>query len=80
MPKDAIAGAVLKNNMLKKNRDRDRWITKVRAQFEGIFSKDEPRARYRGLMKVQLQAFMEAIVFNVKRLLVINAPPLFAGA
>jgi IS5 family transposase len=74
------SGAVLKNNMLKKNRDRDRWITKVRAQFEGIFSKDESRARYRGLMKVQLQAFMEAIVFNVKRLLVINSPPLFAGA
>jgi IS5 family transposase len=74
------SGAVLKNNMLKKNKDRDRWITKVRAQFEGVFSKDESRARYRGLMKVQLQAFMEAIVFNVKRLLVINAPPLFAGA
>lgn len=78
--KGCHSGAVLKNNMLKKNRDRDRWITKVRAQFEGIFSKDEPRTRYRGLMKVQLQAFMEAIVFNVKRLLVINAPPLFAGA
>ncbi len=74
------SGAVLKNNMRKKNRDRDRWITKVRAQFEGVFSKDESRARYRGLMKVQLQAFMEAIVFNVKRLLVINAPPLFTGA
>ncbi len=29
---------------------------------------------------IQIQAFMEAIVFNVKRLLVINAPPLFAGA
>jgi len=74
------SGAVLKNNMLKKNKDKDRWITKVRAPFEGIFSKDESRARYRGLMKVQLQAFMEAIVFNVQRLLVINAPPLFAGA
>jgi len=74
------SGAVLKNNMLKKNKDKDRWITKVRAQFEGIFSKEEKRARYRGLMKVQLQAFMEAIVFNVKRLITINAPPLFAGA
>jgi len=74
------SGAVLKNNMLKKNKDKDRWITKVRAQFEGIFSKEEKRARYRGLMKIQLQAFMEAIVFNVKRLIAINAPPLFAGA
>ena len=74
------SGAVLKNNMLKKNKDKDRWITKVRAQFEGIFSKEEKRARYCGLMKIQLQSFMEAIVFNVKRLIAINAPPLFAGA
>ncbi|MDP2934856.1 MAG: IS5 family transposase [bacterium] len=74
------SGAVLKNNMLKKNKDKDRWISKIRAQFEGIFSKEEKRARYRGLMKAQLQAFMETIVFNVKRLIVINAPPLFDGA
>ena len=74
------SGAILKNNMKAKNKDKDRWLTSVRAPFEGIFSKDETRARYRGLMKMQLQAFMEAIVFNVKRLLVINAPPLFAGA
>lgn len=66
--------------MLKKNKDKDKWITKVRAQFEGIFSKDEPRARYRGLMKTQFQTFMEAIVFNIKRLIVINSPPLFAPA
>jgi len=32
------------------------------------------------LAKVQLQIFLEAIVFNVKRLIIINAPPLFAGA
>ena len=74
------SGAILKNNMKAKNKDKDRWLTRVRAPFEGVFSKDETRARYRGLMKMQLQAFMEAIVFNVKRLLVINAPPLFAGA
>jgi transposase, IS5 family len=74
------SGAILKDNMKSKNKDKDRWLTRVRAPFEGIFSKDETRARYRGLMKMQLQAFMEAIVFNVKRLLAINAPPLFAGA
>jgi IS5 family transposase len=66
--------------MKGKNKDKDRWLTKMRAPFEGVFSKDETRARYRGIMKVQMQAFLEAIVFNVKRLLVINAPPLFAGA
>jgi IS5 family transposase len=74
------SGAILKDNMKGKNKDKDRWLTSMRAPFEGVFSKDETRARYRGLMKMQLQAFMEAIAFNVKRLLVINAPPLFAGA
>lgn len=74
------SGAILKSNMKGKNKDKDRWLTRLRSPFEGVFSKDETRARYRGLMKMQLQAFIEAIVFNVKRLLVINSPPLFAGA
>ena len=74
------SAAILKNNMKGKNRDRDRWISKVRSPFEGTFSKLKRRARYRGLAKVQLQTFMEAIVFNVKRLVTIGAPPLFVGA
>jgi len=74
------SGAIMKNNMTGKNKDKDRWLTKVRAPFEGIFSKIEKRARYRGLVKVQMQAFLEAIVFNVKRLVVIGSPPLLAGA
>lgn len=74
------SGAVLKNNMRGKNFDLDRWLTKLRAPFENVFSKWKHRARYRGTNKVQLQAFMEAIVFNVKRLVTINAPPLYAGA
>lgn len=78
--KGCHSGAVLKNNMKKKNKDKDRWLTKLRAPFESIFSKWEHRTRYRGLAKVQLQIFLEAIVFNMKRLMAINAPPLFAGA
>jgi IS5 family transposase len=73
------SGAVLKNNMKGKNFDKDRWLTKLRAPFENVFSKWERRARYRGTAKVQMQAFLEAIVFNVKRLIAINAPPLFAA-
>lgn len=73
------SGAVLKNNMKNKNFDRDRWLTRLRAPFESVFSKWERRARYRGTAKVQMQAFLEAIVFNVKRLVAINAPPLFAA-
>lgn len=74
------SGAIMKNNMKDKNRDRDRWLTKVRAPYEGIFSKQGKRARYRGIAKVQMQAFLEAIVFNTKRLLIINSPPLFIEA
>jgi IS5 family transposase len=66
------SGAIMKNNMHGKNKDKDKWLSKVRAPFESVFSKQERRARYRGKVKVQMQAFLEAIVFNVKRLLVIN--------
>lgn len=72
--------AIVKDNMKIKNKDKDRWLTKIRAPFENVFSKDETRARYRGIGKVQLQAFLESIVFNVKRLVAINAPPLLIGA
>ena len=71
--KGCHSGAILKQNMTKKNKDLDRWISSVRAPFEGVFSKKSKRARYRGLAKQQLQAFLDAIVFNVKRLVVIHS-------
>lgn len=74
------SGVILKNNMKGKNRDKDRWLTKVRMPFEGVFSKKAKRARYRRLVKVQFQVFMEAIVHNVKRLLVLDVSPLEQGA
>ncbi|MFC2140371.1 IS5 family transposase [Candidatus Auribacterota bacterium] len=74
------SGAIFKNNMKNKNKEKDRWIARVRAPFESVFSKKEKRARYQGIAKMQLQAFMEAIVFNAKRLVTLNSPPLFAGA
>jgi len=33
------SGAVLKNNMKGKNKDKDRWLTSVRVPFEGVVSK-----------------------------------------
>ena len=84
--RDALArrgakpAAILKNNIKNKNKDLDRWRTSARAPFEGVFSKFKKRARYRGLVKVQMQLFMYAIVHNVKRLVAINAPPLPIGA
>lgn len=52
----------------------------MRSPHEGVFSKFEKRARYRGLGKIQMQLFLDAIVWNVKRLVSINPPPLFQGA
>ena len=71
------SGAILKNNMLEKDFDKDRWLSRIRSPFENVFSKLETRARYRGKVKVQMQILLEAIVFNVKRLVAIGSPPLF---
>ena len=81
MKKNEIhSGAIMKNNMLGKNKDKDFWISRIRSPFENIFSKLEMRARYRGLAKVQFQGFMEAIVFNVRRLLTISRDPVYQTA
>lgn len=73
------SGAILKNDMKAKNRDKDRWLTSVRMPYEGTFSKFEKRARYRGVVKCQFQAFMQAFSHNFKRLIVLAPPPLTFG-
>lgn len=73
-------GTIKRNNMKGKDRDKDRWLSGLRAPFENVFSGMVKRARYRGQMKVQLQAFMEAFCFNIKRLSVIGPPPDFCIA
>jgi IS5 family transposase len=70
------SGAILKNDMKAKNRDKDRWLSGVRMPYEGTFSKFEKRARYRGLVNTQFQAFMQAFSHNMKRLVTLEAPPL----
>lgn len=69
--------AVKKNNMKDKNRDLDKYYTKTRAPFENVFSRDNKRARYKGIGKNQFAAFMQAICFNLKRLVIIGSPPRF---
>ena len=64
--------AIKKNNMKEKDRDKDRWYSRLRAPFERVFSRCRKRTRYRGVNKNQFSAFMEAICFNLRRLLVIN--------
>lgn len=59
------SGVVLKNNMKEKNHDLDRWRTRVRMPFEGVFSRLNGSSRYRGLVKGQFQAFMESLTHNL---------------
>ena len=64
--------AIKKNNMKGKNKDRDRWYSGIRSPYERVFSQREKRVRYRGVSKNQFAAFMQAICFNLKRLVVLN--------
>jgi transposase, IS5 family len=75
--KGCHSGAILKNNMKDKNRDKDKFLSRLRMPFEGTFSKMNKRVRYRGTTKVQFQVTMQALVHNFKRLITIAAPPLF---
>lgn len=64
--------AIKKNNAKDKNREKDSYLTSLRMPFEGVFSKLSKRARYRGQVKVYFQQLMQAIVHNVKRLVVMR--------
>ncbi len=68
--------AIKKNNMLKKNKDQDRWYTKIRAPYERVFSQQRRRTRYCGVAKNQFAEFMEAICFNLRRLAILDPPDL----
>jgi transposase, IS5 family len=65
--------AIQRNNMKTKNRDLDRWHTYLRAPYERVFSQRPKRVRYRGIAKNQFAAFFQALTFNLKRLLVLDA-------
>lgn len=62
--------------MSGKNKELDRWISHLRSPYERVFSKREVRVRYRGVMKNQFAAFMQAMGFNLKRLAVLDLPHL----
>ena len=68
--------AIEKNNMKTKNKDRDRWYSAIRSPYERVFSQREKRVRYRGIAKNQFAVFMQAICFNLKRLVVLDPPNL----
>lgn len=64
-------GTIRKNNNKNKNRDLDRWRSKVRMPFEGVFSKLRKRTRYRGRLKVLFESFGLALAYNLKKAIAI---------
>ncbi len=70
--KGCHSAVIKKNNMAAKNRDKDRWLSKMRAPYERVFSKRSKQVRYRGQAKVQFQVACTAIGHNLKRLVVLG--------
>lgn len=66
--------AIMMNHMLAKNHDKDPWFSHLRMPYERVFSKRNPRVRYRGLAKNQFAVFMSTISFNLKRIWALNPP------
>lgn len=70
--KGVYLAAVKYNNMKTKNKDLDKWYSKLRAPYENVFSKVNKRVRYLGIAKNQFAEFMYAFCFNLRRLVVIS--------
>ena len=69
MEKRGLHNATIKlNHMKEKDRDKDRWLTKIRAPYERVFSKRNSRVKYQGIAKNQFWAFGRAMVYNLKSL------------
>lgn len=64
---NCAAATIRRKNNKTKNRDLDRWRSRVRMPFEGVFSKARRRAKFRGTAKVAMQCFFEAISRNLKK-------------
>lgn len=63
---------IKRNNMKEKSRKKDRWLSAIRAPYERVFAHRNKKVRYRGLMKVQFQVGIRALVFNLKRLMTLG--------
>ena len=63
---------IKKANMTGKDKDQDRWRSRMRSPYERVFSKRPKRVRYRGVAKVQFQVGMQALAHNLKRLITLE--------
>lgn len=70
--KDCHDAIIKKNNMKEKSRDKDCWLSAIRAPYERVLAPRNRKVRYRGLVKVQFQAGIRALVFNLKRLMALG--------
>lgn len=66
--------AIRMNNMKSKNKDQDKWYSKLRSPYERVFSKCNKRTKYLGIAKNQFAEVMWAIAFNLKRLIALPPP------
>ena len=71
---------IKKNNMADKDRDKDRWLSKMRSPYERVFAQRTKKVRYKGLSKVQFQVGIRALVFNLQRLIVLGVERLILPA
>ena len=62
-------GTIKKNNMKGKNKDLDKWYSKLRSPYERVFSQLRKRTRYVGLVKNQFTMIFYGIIHNAKRML-----------
>ena len=75
MARKGVHDATIKLNHMKvKDRDKDRWLTKIRAPYERVFSQRSRRVRYVGVAKNQFSGMMRAMAFNMKRMLKLPPP------
>jgi hypothetical protein len=58
--------------MKEKNPEKDTFFSRLRAPFEGVFSKQNKRVRYKGTEKNHAAELLYAIAFSMKRLVAIN--------
>ena len=65
--KNCHAAIIKKRNNQSKNKDLDRWRSKVRMPFEGTFSKLRKKAKFRGRVKILMQCYFEALAHNLKK-------------
>jgi len=69
-------GVIHKNNMKCKNKPLESWLTKLRMPDEGTFAALNNQARFRGLEKLNFQGLMQALAFNLRRLVRVTAIPI----